>query len=243
MPAKSGKSVDPESGTSQTRNIMERLMKFLIVDDSAVTRFALESMLENQQHEVDVAVHGLEALEKARRTPPDMIISDVLMPQMDGFTFCKEIKQDANLHGIPLVFYTVNYLQPAHKKLALALGASAYIEKPAQPLEFLKAIEGIISQYRKHKLKVPIAPVGDNARLGRLHEDMLVQKLGEEIIELEREIADRKRTEEALKERIDEIERMNRLMVGRELKMGELSKEVKALKQEITMLRSKQEPI
>jgi len=217
-------------------------MKFLIVDDNAVTRFALESMLESQQHEVDVAVHGLEALDKVRHAPPDMIISDVLMPQMDGFTFCKEIKQDANLHGIPLVFYTVNYLQPAHKKLALALGASAYIEKPAQPLEFLKEIERIISKYRKHKLKVPVAPVGDKARLDRLHEDVLVQKLGEEIVELEREIAGRKRTEEALKERIDEIERMNQLMVGRELKMEALSKEVKTLKQEIAMLRSKQEP-
>jgi len=217
-------------------------MKFLVVDDNAVTRFALESMLESRQHEVDVAANGHEALDKARRAPPDMIISDVLMPQMDGFMFCREIKQDANLHGVPLAFYTAKYLQPVHRKLALALGASAYIEKPAQPLEFLKEIEGIISKYRKHKLKVPIAPVGDKARLDRLHEDVLVQKLGEEIIELEREIAGRKRTEEALKERIDEIERMNRLMVGRELKMEAMSKEVKTLKQEIAMLRSKQAP-
>lgn len=215
-------------------------MKFLIVDDNEVTRLALESMLGSQQHKVDVAANGQEALDKARSAPPDMIISDVLMPKMDGFMFCREVKKDADLHDIPLAFYTVNYLQPVHKQLALALGASAYIEKPAQPSEFLKAIEAIISKYRQHKLKVPDAPIGDKARLDQLHEDVLVQKLGEEVIELEKEIAERKQAEETLKNKLDEIARINRLMVGRELKMEELRKKIKRLEEEVAELQRNQ---
>ena len=72
-------------------------MRILIVDDNKESLYMLESLLQGHGYEVESAIDGLEGLEKASKSHFDMIISDVLMPRMDGFKLCREIKKDKKL--------------------------------------------------------------------------------------------------------------------------------------------------
>ncbi|MDX8411469.1 MAG: ATP-binding protein [Mariprofundaceae bacterium] len=167
-------------------------MKFLIADDDNDTREFLRTTLESEGHAVEVAANGKEALGMAGHSPPEIVISDILMPEMDGFMLCREIKGDANLRNIPFVFYSGTYMEPEHEKLALALGASAFFQKPMEPAAFLDALEGIISQYQKRELPLPDESLEDSVKSTRMHEDIVVRKLSEKVRELEREITKRK---------------------------------------------------
>ena len=69
-------------------------MKILAVDDIKQDRYLLRKLLEGSGYSVETASDGVEALEKARESPPDMIITDVLMPKMDGFQLCRTLKSE-----------------------------------------------------------------------------------------------------------------------------------------------------
>jgi len=170
-------------------------MKFLVADDEAITREMLKFLLESHGHTVDVAINGKEALEIASHSPPDAVISDILMPEMDGFMFCRKMKGNANLHNIPLIFYTSSYLSSEDEKLALALGASAHLKKPMEPDRFLQAVERIIGEYQGHKLAVSAVPIEDADKLTQMYENALVRKLTEKVKALKKEITEHKQTE------------------------------------------------
>jgi hypothetical protein len=94
----------------------------LIVDDKEENLYLLQSLLTGQGYEVVSAIHGADALEKARLNPPDLIIADILMPVMDGFTLCRQWKNDKLLKLIPFVFYTATYTDERDRSFALNLG-------------------------------------------------------------------------------------------------------------------------
>ncbi len=81
-------------------------MNILIVDDNEDSRIILRKTLEFEGHRVMEAPNGAEARKAVKESPPDMIISDILMPEMDGFRFCHEVKQIDCLRKIPFIFYT-----------------------------------------------------------------------------------------------------------------------------------------
>lgn len=85
--------------------------KVLIAEDTEDSRIVLERLLASQGFEVASGVNGLEALQLAKANPPDIIISDILMPEMDGFELCRQIKRYPDLHKIPFVFYTATYTE------------------------------------------------------------------------------------------------------------------------------------
>ena len=124
------------------------MIKILIVDDSQPDLYMLETLLKGNGYEVTTASNGVEALEKARHDPPALIISDILMPEMDGFTLCRLWKHDAALNRIPFVFYTATYTDSRDEELALSLGAEKFIVKPADPEEFTD----IIRQFHRPKM-------------------------------------------------------------------------------------------
>lgn len=130
-------------------------MKILVVDDNAGDRKLLRYGLEHYGCEVIEAVDGLDGLEKARAYRPDLIISDAIMPKMDGFQFLRTAKQDKNLESIPFIFYTALYIGEKEKELSLSIGAEAYIIKPKKPEELWEIIKGI-RESPKAKMEKPV---------------------------------------------------------------------------------------
>jgi PAS domain S-box-containing protein len=122
------------------------MMNILIVDDRADDRKLLRYNIERHGHSVMEAGDGQEGLELAAKHKPDLIISDALMPGMDGFQFLRAIKADKNLKDIPFVFYSATYTGCKEEELAFSLGAVAFIVKPKEPEEFWKELSSIIGE-------------------------------------------------------------------------------------------------
>jgi two-component system chemotaxis sensor kinase CheA len=100
----------------------------LVVDDSLTTRTLEKSILEAYGYRVRVAVDGIEALEQLRAEKPDLVISDVQMPRLDGFGLLEAIKKDPDLNRIPVIIVT-SLERPEDQERGLSLGAGAYIVK------------------------------------------------------------------------------------------------------------------
>lgn len=117
--------------------------RILIVDDSATVRKLIFDKLENSGHEILCAADGVEALEMINRTIPDLVLLDVVMPQMDGYQVCKLIRADEKTKDVPVVMISGNdgFFDKVRGRLA---GASGYITKPFGPDALMKTIESYI---------------------------------------------------------------------------------------------------
>lgn len=111
--------------------------RILIVDDNEENLALLEAMLMGSGYQVVLAMDGAEALEKFNNFQFDLIISDILMPNMDGFQLCHQLKNDDELGQIPFIFYTATYTSEEDRKFALGLGAEKFIVKPHEPENFI----------------------------------------------------------------------------------------------------------
>ncbi len=170
-------------------------MKILIVDDLDQNLYMLRILLEGHGYEVVLASDGAEALEKARRDPPDIIISDILMPVMDGFTLCRKWKADECLQNIPFIFYTATYTDPKDEDLAMGMGAERFLVKPVEPDAFIEMLEGVIEEQQKGRLKKSPEPVDGEKVVYRKYSAALIRKLEEKMFDLEKEISRRRDAE------------------------------------------------
>ena len=171
-------------------------MRILIVDDKKENLYLLETLLKGHEHEVEAAKNGAEALDKLRVKNFDLIVSDILMPVMDGFQLCRKIKEDDQLKAIPVVFYTATYTDKKDEEFALGLGADKFIRKPIEPDDFIQILKGIVSDRGQGKV-IPKEPVlKEENEVFQLYNDRLVKKLEKKMIDLEKEVAERKRAEE-----------------------------------------------
>ncbi|MBF0398580.1 MAG: response regulator [Desulfobacterales bacterium] len=116
-------------------------MKILVVEDDENSRLLQHYILDSAGYEVISAENGKDGLLLAESNIPDLIISDILMPVMDGYSLCREIRKNKKLYHIPFIFYTATYTSDKDKKLALDLGATKFIIKPMDPMEFLKNVK------------------------------------------------------------------------------------------------------
>jgi PAS domain S-box-containing protein/putative nucleotidyltransferase with HDIG domain len=159
----------------------------LVVDDLEQNRYLLRTMLTAAGFEVLEAANGAEALELARRTLPGLIISDILMPQMDGFALCREWKRDERLRDIPFVFCTATYTDPRDETLALQLGAARFIAKPIES-ETLLAIVREVLQAPASEERPAIGPELEEEETAffRLYNEALIRKLEDKMLDLER---------------------------------------------------------
>ncbi|MCR4421790.1 MAG: response regulator [Exilispira sp.] len=162
--------------------------KILIIDDYEENRYLLRNYLEAENFIVFEAKNGIEALHILRNEKIDLMISDILMPQMDGFTLCKTVKEDEKLKNTAFIFYTATYTEPADEKLALSLGASRFILKPKEKDEFIKIIKEVIEQYARGELETQkpqkIHEIEDS-NYYKLYNEVLIRKLESKMIQLE----------------------------------------------------------
>lgn len=124
--------------------VEERPSRILVVEDALTTRELEKHILEVASYEVDVAIDGLDALEKVRRKDYDLLVVDVQMPRLDGFELTKRLKKDKRYRDVPIVIVTTMEKEEDKRK-GIEVGADAYIVKSAfNQASFLDTIERLI---------------------------------------------------------------------------------------------------
>ncbi|HUI66687.1 MAG TPA: diguanylate cyclase [Nitrospirota bacterium] len=121
-------------------------MKILVIDDSDVTRTILRNILVSEGYDVVVAGDGEDGFEKAKAEHPSLVITDVLMPGLDGFQFLRKMKGDDALKDVPVVFYTGSYLDKKDQELARRIGVSRYMVKPAENSEIICTVKEVLAE-------------------------------------------------------------------------------------------------
>jgi len=118
----------------------------LIVEDVPNILDFLEVTLKFKGYEVMKARNGQEALEAIQMKRPALVITDILMPKMDGFSLVYRLRTDTATREIPVVFLSATYVAPEDKAFAMSIGATRFIEKPIDTEEFLLTIAELLTQ-------------------------------------------------------------------------------------------------
>jgi signal transduction histidine kinase len=183
-----------------------------VVDDKAENRYLLELMLRGAGYTVLTSENGIQALKVLNSQEVDLIISDILMPEMDGFRLCREVKSIEKFKAIPFVFYTATYTEPKDEQLARSIGASRFIIKPTEPERFLASIKEVVDLGKAQSLPVPQRPIAPE--FPSAYSERVVHKLERKVTQLEatsrelrnaideknREVRERQNAERALSE-------------------------------------------
>jgi PAS domain S-box-containing protein len=185
----------------------ETVMNILVVDDHEANRYLLETMFKADGHGVQSVSNGAEALEKLRAGGCDLIISDILMPVMDGFQLCRIVKSDEALRHIPLIIYTATYTGPQDEEFAMMIGADRFIQKPCEPDVFIRVVGDVMEAAGgRDGNSRPDLP--EEEEVLKLYSERLVRKLEQKMLQAEREIQKRKEVEDTLKESEEKLRRI-----------------------------------
>lgn len=117
--------------------------KIMVVDDEPYIARVIKFKLEQEGYAVISANDGVTGLDRIRQEKPDLVLLDVMMPGLTGYEVCQQVKADADLQGIPVVFLTAKG-QERDREQGLNLGASDYITKPFSPNRLLELVKSII---------------------------------------------------------------------------------------------------
>ena len=116
----------------------------LVVEDNSDILRLLDTTLTFKGYRVITARNGNEALEAIEKEHPTVIITDILMPQMDGFSLVHRLRLNPETRDIPVVFLSATYVTPEDKSFALTLGVIQFVEKPVNFEEFLPVVEKLV---------------------------------------------------------------------------------------------------
>ena len=118
----------------------------LIVEDVPNVLELLEVTLRFKGYAVLTARNGEEALQVIAKQRPALIVTDILMPKMDGYAFVQKLRLDLETRSIPVVFLSATYVTPEDKNFALSLGAARFMEKPIDTEDFLLTVAELVTQ-------------------------------------------------------------------------------------------------
>lgn len=154
--------------------------KILVAEDDPKLRKLLVLRLRGAGYDVETASDGVDALEKAQRSPPDAIVSDVGMPRLDGFKLCQQVRQDKRMLTVPVILLSSATIEQADLVLAQSSGASAYVLRTPECGEVIGALEDSLSDE-------PAPAAENNPELqADLKEQFLFQGHAESVLLLER---------------------------------------------------------
>jgi signal transduction histidine kinase/CheY-like chemotaxis protein len=156
-------------------------MKVLIAEDNPTNRKLLRAVLEAEGYGVVAVFNGREALAALEREPVNAIISDILMPEMDGYRLCLEVRKSERFRHLPFIFYTATCTTPSDEKLARELGADEYLKKPASAKTVLEVLQKVITSPSRGAPTMQL----DEVDVLKQYSERLVSKLEETNIELE----------------------------------------------------------
>ncbi len=198
------------------------MTKILIVDDNFENRYMLEILLGNNGFDIALATNGKEALEMALASPPDLIVSDILMPVMDGFALCKEWRAHERLKEIPFVFYTATYTEPKDIQFGLSLGADQFLLKPLESDALLSSLKNVLAHGEAGEPVSSERSLEEEMEFLKKHNETLFHKLEKKVTDLEdtnrtlrEEIRKRTLTENSLRQSEERLRTLlNTLPVG-----------------------------
>jgi CheY-like chemotaxis protein len=172
-------------------------MNILIADDNATNRKLLRAQLEAEGVTVVEAADGMEALAALGRETVDAIISDILMPRMDGYRLCYELRRDDRWKKLPFIIYTASYTSPSDEKLSLDMGADKHLRKPATTRALLAALRDAETAPRRP------APALKESDVLKEYRKQLVSKLEEKNAELRTQVETLRASEARLRDIFD----------------------------------------
>jgi len=190
---------------------MKEQIKILIVDDNRDNLDVMKILLESKNYIVHSALNGKEALQLLYKDNYNLIISDILMPVMDGFQLCRECKKNENLRNTCFVFYTATYIDSKDEEFSLSLGAQRFIRKPQEPEAFLNIIKEVIEKDKNFKAEPPVIKEENEKEILKLYSERLVAKLEKKNLDLEKEIESHKKTFKELIEAKEKAEESDKL--------------------------------
>jgi CheY-like chemotaxis protein len=153
----------------------------LIVEDNPHVRELLEVTLRFKGYPVSSVADGQAALEHIASQPAALVITDILMPKMDGYSLAYQLRKNPGTSHIPIIFISATYLSPEDKSFALSLGAEHFIEKPINPEDLLLAVADVLSKDQTH----PREPLEDR-RFFLGYRERLENKLQYKMTQIER---------------------------------------------------------
>jgi len=155
------------------------MAKILVVDDHPANREFLRTLLTYKGYEIHEASDGAEALGLARNTRPDLIITDILMPTMDGYEFVRQLRLDPDIANTAVVFCTADYHGREAQNLAKACGVANLLFKPCEPELVLQTVESALGVATVSSMPAP------SQQFDRDHLALLTNKLSQKTTELQ----------------------------------------------------------
>jgi two-component system phosphate regulon response regulator PhoB len=122
------------------------MARILVVEDDVDISRLLELRLRKAGHEVSSAPDGVIGLEAIRTAPPELVVLDWMMPRMNGLEVCAAVRDDEQLHELPILMLTAK-TQPQDLDRALSSGADDYLMKPFESAEFLARVEALLQAH------------------------------------------------------------------------------------------------
>lgn len=160
---------------------MDTSKALLVVEDAPEVRQMLDQILRLNGYEVTTAQNGIEALAAIQKQRPELIVTDILMPKMDGFSLIYRLRTDSKTRNIPVVFLTATYVSQEDKDFATTIGATGFLQKPVDTQDLLEMIVELLNQ---PKAEVPAPP--KEAEFFEKYQARLKAKLAERKSEIAR---------------------------------------------------------